>query len=548
MQPQIRRILSARVFVFFILSAGIFLRFLQIKKYDLWFDELATCQQFSFAAVSLRSYFSGIPAVSILWKNISLSPESSFYNLLVYAYSFFFAGWESARYFSCIASIAAMFIFYKICRRYLRLDSCELIGAMVLMAISPFQIWYAQEARVYAFSSLLAMAWFLCYLNLLDNKKRALYWSLFIALSILNLLTTPYAFFLIIIGVFFILAINYSVIGRRRMIVFYSGITLFSLITLLFIKKCFIFLRYVSWLAPPGMKSMLSSFSVLVQGYSATQNQHIIGIFLFAALFIFGSFKYYRQYKLRGILFPAFFILPLAITFFISRFYIPLYLDRKFIIFAPFYYLCLAKGACSIKNSVTRTLVAAAVILLLGLSLRGYYNGFMEIKKDGTDVYPGVHRRTQYTGILHTAIKGLKKGDILCTDSINSFMIAYKYFKRYRPYDDGTQVALICYPSLLYNWEQRYMKLDPKEEKVARGGKDEPLLVSFVKWRASIRPASDLSKYKNILLISIPWNKSDILRGNPGAVRDFLAQRYKMASLKKTDSLSIETFIRRNEN
>lgn len=539
MRIQNSKILLGKVLALFFLGAGAALRFWQIKKYDLWFDELAT-GQFSFAAVEIPSRLLGVSKASILWERIASAPDSQLYNFLVYIYSFFFGGWESIRYFSCIASIAAMFIFYKICRRYLKLSPQELAGVMLLMAISPFQIWYAQEARTYAFSSFLTLVWFLCFLFAL-HKNRIFPWLLFIILSILYLLTTYYAGFLIILSGLFIFGKNYPTMEKRARAFFLIAIMLFPAILILLLKK-FCILQQYFWLPPPEAKSIPLTFSVLIQGYSATQIQRIIGEFLFTGLFIFGCFKYYKQRKLQEFLYPCLFLIPIIIIFVISKTFLPLYLDRRFIIFTPFYYLCLVKGACSIKNKVAKIIIAVVVLALLGYSLPGYYNGFMELRKDGGDVYRGVHRKTQYRKSLSAIINELDKEDIVCADGLNSLIIAHRYFKWFKPDYDSAPVVLIYYPRLLPYWEKRYLRLSPVEESQIPGKTGEPLLLSFSKWENRIQTSDALNKYKNILFISAPWNQTSFLSGNARAISKFLAHRCKITSVRKIDALSIEAF------
>jgi len=357
----------------------------------------------------------------------------------------------------------------------------------------------------------------------------------------LYLLTTYYAGFLIILSSLFIFGKNYPTMEKRARAVFLIAIMFFPAILILLLKK-FCILQQYFWLLPPEAKSIPLTFSVLIQGYSATQSQRIIGAFLFIGLFIFGSFKYYKQHKLQGFLYPSFFLIPVIIIFVISKTFLPLYLDRRFIIFTPFYYLCLVKGVCSIKNKVVKTLIAAAVAVLLGFSLSGYYNGFMEIRKDGGDVYRGVHRKTQYRESLNAIINELDEEDIVCADSLNSLTIAHTYFKWSKPNYDSAPAALIYYPRLLPDWEKRYLRLSPAEENQMSGKTGEPLLLFFSKWENRLQTLDALNKYKNILFISAPWNQTSFLSGNARAISKFLAHRCKITSVKKIDALSIETF------
>jgi len=244
---------------------------------------------------------------------------------------------------------------------------------------------------------------------------------------------------------------------------------------------------------------------------------------------------------------PLFFLVPIIVVFSVSRTFLPIYLERKFIIFTPFYYLCVVKGACSIKNKTARIMIWAAIFALLVISLSGYYKGFMEAGKHGEDVYRGVHKRTQYKAFLMAFMKGLEKDDIICADSINSFIIAHRYFKQIKPDYDSAQVALIYYPQFLPAWEKEYLRLPQgKGIQTAAGGPDGPLLLSFTMWGNRVRSAGALNKYKNIFFISVPWNHGDFLSDNTRAVSEFLARRCKIKPVTAMDALTIRGFECKN--
>lgn len=177
--------LSVILLVASIVAIGIYTRFYQLGAKSLWGDEIWTGQR------------GGEPVWSIVRAYLDL-PGPVYYLLAHVTLRFFdhdhaeFALRLPSAMASSLVIIASFFS-----TRRLHGVWPAIIGAL-LLAVSPYQVWYAQEARFYAVSTLLALpAWYCCVRILLGQSSRE-YWCGFVLFSTLNLYTQPLPAFILL--------------------------------------------------------------------------------------------------------------------------------------------------------------------------------------------------------------------------------------------------------------------------------------------------------------------------------------------------------------
>jgi 4-amino-4-deoxy-L-arabinose transferase-like glycosyltransferase len=90
---------------------------------------------------------------------------------------------------SAIASVLSLVVFLALAYRYAG-RAVALVG-MLLLAVAPYQVWYAQEARFYAVSTLLALLATYALVRALDEPQRNRFWVIFGLSSIANLYNQP---------------------------------------------------------------------------------------------------------------------------------------------------------------------------------------------------------------------------------------------------------------------------------------------------------------------------------------------------------------------
>lgn len=138
---------NTRISLLALFSLALFLRFYEINKFDFWFDE---CVSNTYSAQGLKAMtgVSGLPIIPIILNHMKCDPHSPLYYFLVYGYSFFFGNGLSLRFLSVFFSFLSLIIFYRLSRLFFNPSAS--LYALLFLAIHPFHIWYAQEARGYA--------------------------------------------------------------------------------------------------------------------------------------------------------------------------------------------------------------------------------------------------------------------------------------------------------------------------------------------------------------------------------------------------------------
>ena len=130
-----------------ILLFALCLRVINLYSYDLWFDEIWTdmfSSQFHDRSAELFHKSSN----ELLLDKMKSEPPSSFYYFFIYFYSKIFSSGKALRIISVIFSMCSLLVFFRVCLLFF--DRKTSIYALLIMALNPFHIWYAQEARVYA--------------------------------------------------------------------------------------------------------------------------------------------------------------------------------------------------------------------------------------------------------------------------------------------------------------------------------------------------------------------------------------------------------------
>jgi len=534
---------KAKVLIFMVLILGFTLRLYEIKKNNLWFDELLS-NIYTYQFTTSRAQWHGISKISYFSNVIGGETHSILYNLLVYIYSFFFGGWESVRYLSLFFSMLSLIIFYRLSRLFL--NQKESICALIIMAFNPFQIWYAQEARAFALSGFLAISMIYLYIKALRTNKLS-YWIYFSIAGIANVYSNYHSFFLIIVsGLILLLKENRKFI-KKWLLSFFAIIASFLPLLPVFMKQ-FYSVKNDFWIRPPTLSSLPLTFGVLSLGYSATLNQLNIGIVLFIALFIYGVYAHYRCYKNYTITILSFFLLPILLIYIWSKIIMPIYLDRKFIIFSPFYYLLLSKGIISIRNRIFKASIVICVAFLILFSLFNYYQrGLIISRPDGKDFYPGVHFKKNYSDLIAYIIKELdNKKDVICTTDVQSLIITSHYLHRYKPELMPEIVYYLFYPHMLPPEEKIYLRL--KNIKADVSDVEKNTLVPYCRYfkdgRQIIDKATVVDSVDRLWLISSIWNESGPLLPNSSEIRKYILSKYKKLLSRDKDGIFVELYIK----
>ena len=162
--------------LYFSILLGAFLRFYRLGSQSIWGDEALTLQSYTVGS-SLVQLLSGI------WHK-AFHPPLYF----VIAHYWYQLGQSEfmLRFPSAVFGVAAIPMMYLITRRFFRVGAPGI--SALIVALSPFHVWYSQEARMYSLQVLLAMGSTLFFLRAWKTRKPADY-TLYGLLTLMGLYT-----------------------------------------------------------------------------------------------------------------------------------------------------------------------------------------------------------------------------------------------------------------------------------------------------------------------------------------------------------------------
>jgi len=388
---------------------GLGLRVFQLDKHDFWFDEVITHRHISTAYSEKNQYF----------INNFLEKNPPFYFALLRQWSRIFGKSEfSLRFFSSLLGVLSIVLLYKVSGIFFS-RSVSLVAAGFL-AVSPFQLWYSQEARAFSLSaalSLLNTYFILKALKYGDNK----YWLwYFFSLSCL-LFITYFSFFLFVPQAVLILY------NRKFILKWLIAFLGFGLLFLIFLypvfSQQFATLQHKSWLpAPDGPDLILASFINFVIGYNAGPTVFKIASFLIFGVSLFACFNMPVK-KLMILL--SFLAMPVILAFIFSKNFFPVYIDRNMIMFCPFLYIILSKGISSIKYRWFKSLVVLGFLICILFSLVNYYNDILPARRSNALVF----LKKPIRPLVGLFLQNKEEGDIAGFSNYG-FMYAFLHYLR----------------------------------------------------------------------------------------------------------------------
>lgn len=157
------------IFWLFIFPLGAFLRLYRLGHFSLWYDEGASIQlsklvdkKFSFLSPLLNNEPPANPVLTFIW--LSFLDKIRFWEK--------YTEWDdfAIRLLPCTWSILSIIIFYRVSKKILKESLSAVILSTLIFAISPFQVYYAQELRIYSFYVLINLIGLYFLLRILENN------------------------------------------------------------------------------------------------------------------------------------------------------------------------------------------------------------------------------------------------------------------------------------------------------------------------------------------------------------------------------------------
>ncbi len=288
-----------------------------------------------------------------------------FYHLVLHFWMYFGHSEIWVRLLSVLLGTGCIYLVYKI-GQYFGKEKVGLLSALFL-ALSPYHIWYSQEARPYmlfVFLSLLSTFFLL-------QKKWILY-SFAVVLCLYSLYFAPFLFLGHLIYVF----LFEKKCFRNILLSFFIGVICFFPWLPSFIKQLErgtggIFSGWTSIVSVAPIKAIPLTFAKFIFGKGTIDNLLLYGLvvipmFLIFLLSIWESYRKREGTKIL-ILFFIFFFTSILISFII-----PIIAPQRLIFLLPFFLLSIAYGIFQIKK-IWRVTAIVVVMFTSTAGLFDYY-------------------------------------------------------------------------------------------------------------------------------------------------------------------------------
>jgi Dolichyl-phosphate-mannose-protein mannosyltransferase len=344
--------LKGRLALVTVFAVALLLRLYRLGAHDLWYDEV-----FSVLYAEFRS--GGGP--TLFWKILS-------FWIKIFGISEF-----SLRFlpmlFSFFTTIAVFLLGKELFNRKTALFSTWLI------AVSPFHLWYAQEARHYSMSVFLGtLSSYILFLTLRQNSLKK--WAAFVLLSLAGVCTNYFHLFLL--AAQFLYGLYISQFRRRKVFLLFLPVA--AVLSLFppqdFLRLLSMYSRRGFWIPPPDWQRMYIVLQNYMLGYNGTALLYALSSCVaFASLIHLFFIAQKKKDMHRSISFCVFlFMIPIVSIFLFSKLFFSIFLTRGMLLFSPYFYLLIAYGVMEWRKEVRAVVVA----ILIGILSCGVYLYFKD--------------------------------------------------------------------------------------------------------------------------------------------------------------------------
>lgn len=412
-------------FVFiFVIILSLLIRLYHLGYHDLWYDEVATVSYLKYPWLNWNAPLYWI--FMHLWCRVF--PLSEFYLRL------------PSLLFNFLSLIFLFLLGKELFNERVGLFSASIMG------LSPFHLWYAQEARDY--SMVLFFGTLSSFLLFKAAKTRDLkLWLSFFFVSVCGFYTNYFYILLFLAQALWILFVRRGKINLRSLLLFLAVPLSFIFYLPRFLSK-FFYVWEGFWIPEPKGRSLLITLENFLFGYNGTFSLYLIGDVLTAVglILVIMGYKNYKEYR-EGVKFCfILFLFPLGFAYIFSHFLFSIYLDRGFLLFSPYFYLLLSFGICALRRDIKILTFFVLFISLIVSDIRYFKDEIYE----PLEHHVGTYIKKPVQPIVEFVNKNLDKSDIVAFTNPCVMPSMVYYGLKHRPY-------FIFSPNVMdTNWDRPY--------------------------------------------------------------------------------------------
>lgn len=398
------------IFWLFIFPLGAFLRLYRLGHFSLWYDEGASIQlsklvdkKFSFLSPLLNNEPPANPVLTFIW--LSFLDKIRFWEK--------YTEWDdfAIRLLPCTWSILSIIIFYRVSKKILKESHSAVILSTLIFAISPFQVYYAQELRIYSFYVLINLIGLYFLLRILENNL----WRDWIGLGctfVILMYSHYFSVWIIFTTNLFLLII--MTLERRDLFRKWFWTNLVAGILVLpavylawFFYEIISNIKYV-WYPNPTIKTGFITWKNLFAGYTDRVWAYWFLFSMSSILFVLGLFNLKSKLSLYFLVSGIFPIFSNVLFWGLRHF--SFYEHRLFIFSGVVGIIAVANGVKNTKIPSVKYLVTCLFLLITLVCLRDYYNGRLHPMENHR---LGVYYKANFRDTSEYLRRNFKDGDIV---------------------------------------------------------------------------------------------------------------------------------------
>ncbi len=420
-------------FWLFIFPTGTILRLLRLGHFSLWYDECASIQLSKL--VNLKFEF-----LSPLLNNEP--PINALFTFLWLKFLETIRFWEkytvyddfAIRVLPCLWSILSIPVFYKVVKKIFHSHPTAILTTTFLFAISPIQVYYAQELRIYSFYVLMNLIGLLFLLRILENNL----WKDWIGLGLTFVILMYSHYFsvwtIFTTNLFLLIIIPFKKELFRKW--FWTNLIagLFILPALYlawFFHEIVSNIKYV-WYPNPTIKTAFITWKNLFAGYTDRVNVYWIVFLTSIGLFIYGTIKLHKQKEIALYIILMSFFPIFCNVFFWGLRHFSFYEHRLFIFSGVVGIIAVGNGLANITPPKLKLLCIFIFTFLTSICLYDYYTGRLH----PVDAHRlGVYNKVDFRNLSHYIRSNFQKEDLVAyashfmVPSLKHYLDGYPNFR-----------------------------------------------------------------------------------------------------------------------
>lgn len=443
---------NSRIWLYPILLLGIGLRLYKLGANSLWGDEAA------FILVRSGGF---IDSLRFMWRILldrhTFVIKEYGYNLLATAWSFIAKGDSMLRLSSVIFGVLSIVLIYKVGK--LLFDEKTGIMSALILAISPFHIYYSQEFRMYTLISVLSLAsaYFLRRFQKEGKYKYLIGYAVSHTLNFyINMVTVliyfaESAFFVFYRKKYRAFLKKWLIANIGIILLFLPGVILMVRDLIYHGETAKIMFGIVSPVLEFGSADLLIplyTFKNFWTGYNVRSSIWVPALLLLLILFIWAQIKTKNRESLQFCLFCLF--IPVLIMYAGQRFS---YTDRYLIPSSLFLYLIAGNGIAYLKKPAA-VLILTFFSLAAAFSLNNYYKNYLPCPHRERFA---VHEKKANREAAAYIFNNFQEGDIIF-HTHNHTILPFEYYFNYVLKKEGK-------PARGFNREQVALVIEFSEDR-----------------------------------------------------------------------------------